>query len=103
MLTRVHAELKAGPRSGGRPDGGAVSTSAYSPAKAAKGGSPSSGGRENAGPSAAKVMRPSKSFVPSASVVPVSARPASVSSVPAIAATAGVAAAAAEPPVGEDH
>ena len=68
----------AGARSGGRPGCGSVSTSAYSPASAAKsgGGSPSSKGGVNAGPSAAS----------RAGVVPESARPASVSSAQAAVA-----------------
>jgi hypothetical protein len=56
----------AGPRSGGRPGGGPARMSSYSAASAAKsGGSPASGGRLKAGPSAAKVMRATKSSVPS--------------------------------------
>ena len=63
----------------------------------------------NVGPSAAKAMRPKKSSVavsvPSASVVPVSARPCMTPGVlrPCNRAATCIAAAAAKPPVGEDH
>ena len=98
---RIHTRLdsNAAPRSVGRPGDGSASTYAYSPASEGNsGGSPSSTRSVNADPSAAKEMLPMIRAVPSASVVPLSARPARVSSAQAAVATTASAATAAPCP-----
>ena len=79
----------AGPRSGGKQG---ASTSAYSRDSTSNSGeSPSHTGTVNAGPSAANEMWPTSSAVPSASVVPESAKAASVCSARAAVASAATA------------